>query len=128
MSIEPTQALMDAVDALIRALDNDQHYFGDEYLAVKNAQALARNVRATHSAPAGEPVAWLVDHAGLNERDLQFNSLTVADKVSGWTETPLYALDPAAIIRAQAMDDLIAADADLIDYVPVADSDGDDGA
>ena len=34
----------------------------------------------------------------------------------------------AAIIRAQAMDDLIAADADMIDYVPVADSDGDDGA
>ena len=57
MSIEPTQALMDAVDALIRALDNDQHYFGDEYLAVKHAQAVARNVRATHSAPAGEPVA-----------------------------------------------------------------------
>ena len=31
-------------------------------------------------------------------------------------------------VRARAMDDLIAADADMIDYVPLADSDGDDGS
>lgn len=53
-------------------------------------------------APEREVVAYLVEHKGLKERDLQFWPLIDADKDAGWTETPLYR-DPAPVVDVEAV-------------------------